>query len=74
MKTVRLFLAHLRLYYKTDGANLSPVNKAALSFEAGFVHEHYTLFKVLSPVEHKEIVCFLNNSNEHIKSFREQEL
>lgn len=33
---------------------LSPVNEATFSFQARLVHEHYALFKVLSPVEHKK--------------------
>lgn len=48
-----------------SGHVLSPVNEAAFSFQAGLVHEHYTLFKVLRPVEHKELLVRIGR--DHIK-------
>lgn len=45
----------LNVAFRYTHKKVSPVNKAALSFQAGLVHEHYTLFKVLSAVEHKKM-------------------
>lgn len=49
----------LQLSVTDTKTNVSPVNKAALSFQTGLVHERYTLFKVLSPVEHKTNVVII---------------
>lgn len=38
----------------------SPVDEAAFFFQPGLMHEPYTLFKVLSPVEHTKEIVILN--------------